>query len=428
MLTYKKIIFIASIGIIFLTVAPTALWAEVYDLDALTDGVDDQSAGGSGDKDTNNNSNEDQSIKVGDQNTNVNGNATTDTTKNTNVDKDVNADTQTYTNVNINTNKEPSEIAITLAECMIFNRLEIYDSRCDELARTIKCPFYAECLSACENNKTGCIINSVNKKGADQYNACITKYNSSLDDCASRSVECSQKFPPRNVEGDVQSFQLVDSTGDVRVTYDDNPTPFDMESVSDERSIQVGATIFTGDKASTRIMLPNGTTQMLGPNTYFRVAEYYSSNNVDETITILKNGNARIKVAKPGDEESEKKVEYLVITPLWKVEAKGTEFDLTVSENGTTKLMTLSGEVELHDHEDKLIAAVPAGENLSTDSEGNIDEYSSGVFFPSAMAYYVNAYGKMAIAVSIILLVAIIGAIIFIIKRKKSQKVKNRKK
>jgi len=225
------------------------------------------------------------------------------------------------------------------------------------------------------------------------------------------------------MEGTVKELNLTNSTGDVRVTYLDNPTPAGMEEVTDNRAIQVGATIFTGEKGSTTVVLPSGITQVIGPNSYFRIADYYTGDNVDETYTILKNGSVRTKIDKQGD----KTVEYVVITPLWKVEAKGTEFELTVEANGTTQLTTDSGEVQLRDHEDQLVAAVPAGESITTDGSGSISANSEGVFFPSKWAYYKDAYGTIALVVGVVGVILLVVIILLLWhSRRKIQRKKRR--
>src|SRR3990167_3926393 len=406
----RKIFLLAGMVAILFIVAPPDVGAEVYDLDALTGGTDDQNTDGS-------------AVETADDG--ADDQADQDAGADTGDDAAVDTNTDTPTNANISTGEEgeeTDETAVTMAECIIFQRLEIYDRRCDELTRGLDCPNYAECLQTCEQDKKICFV-VVAKKTDQPYKVCSNYYNTCTDRCSALNPQCSKKYPPRNMEGTVKELNLTNSTGDVRVTYLDNPTPAGMEEVTDNRAIQVGATIFTGEKGSTTVVLPSGITEVIGPNSYFRIADYYTGDNVDETYTILKNGSVRTKIDKQGD----KTVEYVVITPLWKVEAKGTEFELTVEANGTTQLTTDSGEVQLRDHEDQLVAAVPAGESITTDGSGSISANSEGVFFPSKWAYYKDAYGTIALVVGVvggILLVVII--LLLWHSRRKIQRKKRR--
>lgn len=150
-----------------------------------------------------------------------------------------------------------------------------------------------------------------------------------------------------------------------------------METVRGSRNIHTGAAIYTGDSGEVTITLPNGVMQWIGPGSYFRIADYTETDNTQNFVSLLPNGNIKIKIENPDN----KKIGYTIITPRGKIRAKGTEFALQVIDDGVMRLETFSGVVELLDHAGNSLAFVGGGESLTQNSEGQITDYSSGVSF-----------------------------------------------
>lgn len=319
---------IVLIGV--LTIAVHAAQAEVYDFDALTDGVTD---------------------------------TTQNTTSNT---SSVNSTTNSVT---VNTNStETSDLAVTLAECLIYEQLDIDDASCVKLMTSLNCPDYASMLGKCEEQYQLCLATSVSATNVVSYSECGAFYKSCTDFAVDRYVTCGEKFPPRLPNGDKSPiFRMSEPIGDVRIHYQDNPTPAEMESVGSTRSIQTGAAIFTGDNGSVTLRLPNGVTQRLGPNTYFRIADYYTTDTFNNTYTLLQNGS--VSVAIPHQENTT--VAYTVITPLWNVHAKGTEFTVSIGDDGAETVTVTSGEIEVRDHLGSDTQLVGSGETMAANAAGD---------------------------------------------------------
>ena len=295
-------------------------------------------------------------------------NANTTTTNTNNANESTPQPVETNTNAAV-TPVEPADQALNLAECIIYQRLEIEDARCDKLMAELNCPEYAGYVTDCEGQHQQCLAAIAKQYSSDTYSQCSAFYKSCTDSAVDFYPECSKKFPPRNISGEkITKFNLEDAVGDVRVFYEDNPTPFEMETVTKNRTIQTGAVIFTGESGSATLTLPNGSVQYVGPNTYFRIADYYTSDQLDSIITILKNGNVRVGLDNSGTSQ----VGYLVLTPLWKVSAKGTEFEVTVNEDGTEAISVTAGLVELASlvGDDEL--TLTAGETATSDEFGEI--------------------------------------------------------
>lgn len=325
----KKII--PAVFAIFLFSAIT-VQAEVYDLDALTGDY-----GATNPSDT--------------ENGNINSNTNTAVT---------------------NTNAEVSDEAVTFAECLIYKKLEIDDAKCDRMLASLSCPAYVEYLEACEEQHHICLQNIGNKSTNATYSRCVGAYNSCTDFAVDQNNECGKQFPPRTAAGEITTqFNLSGASGDVRVFYDDNPTPNSMEAVEGSRTIQTGAAIFTGDTGTVVLNLPNGVTQYIGPNSYFRIADYFTGDTLSSTYTILENGNVVVGIEHPEDNTN---VAYTVITPLWNVSAKGTEFEVTVADDGTETIEVTSGVVEIVDHLGVESEVVSAGETVTSDAYGLIRE------------------------------------------------------
>lgn len=366
--------------------------AEVYDLDALT---------GDGTQETNTNTSDTQPAT-----TNTNTNATT---------------------TNTNTASEPTDQALNFAECIIYRKLEIDDARCDKLMAGFSCPDYARLLTHCEDQYQQCLGNTSKKYSNNSYSGCGANYKSCTDYAVSSYPACGKKFPARQVTGEkTTQFNLTNASGDVRVFYEDDPTPFDMEAVAKDRTIQTGAAIFTGDTGNVTLALPNGVVQHIGPNTYFRIADYYSSDTFDNTYTVLKNGNIRVGITNPDTQQ----VGYTVITPLWKVSAKGTQFEVTVNDDGTEEVSVTEGTVRMvsltDDGEEVTLAA---GDSVTSDEFGEIaggaenDYYGEGDYtFKSKLlnAWYTERWAFVGVAVLVIgVIVAPIAVRIHLARRKR---------
>lgn len=344
--------------------------AEVYDLDALTEGYEE---------------------------TNTN-------TQNT--------DPVDTTNTNTTTKSEPSEAALTLAECIIYQRLEIEDARCTELLRDFSCSEYAGCLSACAGYVITCYSEEV-------YSQCVAEKLSCLDSCSYDFPQCAATYPPTVNNAAAKPLPLSDPVGDVRITYEDNPRAVDMETVSKSRDIHAGAAIFTGDKGSVMLTLPNGSTQYIGPNSYFRIAEYIDTDTTAQTYTILENGNIKVRLENPETQ----KVGYVVMTPLGSVRATGTEFELTVNTNGTMELESFEGDVEILDTAGNLLNVVSAGQTMVQAASGTMTFYKDGqviaTWEPTTAATNNNSSWLWIGGVTIGGLIVIILLGVFIVRRKR---------
>lgn len=277
---------------------------------------------------------------------------------------------------NVNTAKpstEPSEAALTLAECIIYKRLDIQDARCDEIERIMSCPGYNSCLESCDIVATTCYNDVAKYPATKSYNACVEKKMSCFDTCSAQYPQCSAQYPP-TVDGTrATPIQLSEVSGDVRVTYQDNPSIANMESVKDERGIHVGATIFTGEKGSVMLTLPNGSTQWVGPKSHFRIADYFSNDTTQNVISILQSGNIKIRLENPVTQ----KVGYTVITPLGRVRATGTAFELAVAEDGTQEIEVTEGTVDLLSTTGELLNVAAEGQTVTQNTSGTMIFYNS---------------------------------------------------
>ena len=91
---------------------------------------------------------------------------------------------------------------------------------------------------------------------------------------------------------------------------------------------------------------------------------------------FLNNGSVKIKIEpQPG-----KRSAYTVITPLYQVRAKGTEFTVSVDENGDSKVETLSGTVEILDLENNKIDQLEGGESYKQEYSIN-EKFNSNLLF-----------------------------------------------
>ncbi len=344
----------------------------------------------------------------------------TDTPTNTNTE-DVQT-TNSTTPANTNTT-EPTTGEITLAECIIYQKLEIEDERCDTLLREMSCPKYAECLSSCEIYKEGCFSDGTGPFNSKPYSACLAESISCHDRCSVLYPICGSKYPP-TIEGvRAEPIAMSDLEGDVRITYEDDPRAVDMETVRSDRNIHTGAAIFTGDDGQVTITLPNGATQWIGPGTYFRIADYTETDNTQNWLALLPNGDVKVKI----ENTKNQKIGYTIITPRGKVRAKGTEFSLKVIDDGAMQLETMSGVVELLDHADNSLAFIGAGENLTQNSAGEITDYSSGVSFPyGAPESSISSRTSTTVIIGIIAaavlgLGLLVGIIILLIRHKRKK-------
>ncbi|MBI4231922.1 hypothetical protein HY605_01705, partial [Candidatus Peregrinibacteria bacterium] len=231
---------------------------DVYDMDALTSGQDDSGQDDSGQDD----SGQDDS-----------GNKQNPPT-------------------NKNTEKTFDGASLTFAECLIMEQLEIKDPRCDRLQQVINCPEYTICIQDCGNSK-------------DSYKACLAV-------CEQIDPKCTQKYPISSLlpKSDIE---ILDARGDARITYDDNPTPADMQSVSDEAEIKVGATVFTGSNGSFTLRFGNNASAAVGPDSYFRIDNFFESDKFEGARTYLKNGSVKINVNLT-KEDKNVKYAYVVLT------------------------------------------------------------------------------------------------------------------
>lgn len=273
-------------------------------------------------------------------------------------------------------NSSEDEFSLSIAQCLIMEQLGIKDAKCDKIKQAFKCPDYTTCINYCGKMLDVCFGIAAKSKNING-NVCRLQYNDQcLPECANLYKECGAKYPPEKLQLPVSKFELLDASGDVRITYNDNPTPADMSQVKQDANGLVGATIFTGDKSGVTLRFGDGSTSYVGPNAYFRVDDFYTSDKLEKATMFLKNGQAKVIVNPLKDDD--KKYAYVVMTPLWKVEVKGTELLITVNEDGSAKVETLSGEVEVYAFDGKLLANVSAGEKyegVSSDvsGEGSLD-------------------------------------------------------
>lgn len=259
-------------------------------------------------------------------------------------------------------------VSLTIAECLIMEQLEIEDKRCDKLKQAINCPEYTACIIDKGKEKDNCFAScnfDVNSPGC---RSCREQYNAGLAVCEAINPACTAKYPTEKLTLPKSSFEALDPIGDVRITYEDNPRASDMQTIDQDAEALVGATIFTGDKGSVALRFSDNSTAFIGPNAYFRIDDFYASDRFEQTRTFLKNGSVRIMIRAKSEDENVK-YSYVVMTPLWKAEAKGTEFEINVAEDGMAKLETFSGEVEISDYEGNLLATVPAGETYESKAD-----------------------------------------------------------
>lgn len=94
---------------------------------------------------------------------------------NLNANQNINTNSQIDTNSSANTNTQPTTGELTLAECIIYEKLEIEDERGDALLREISCPEYSECLSACELYKNNCFSDITGVFAPKPYSACVVR-------------------------------------------------------------------------------------------------------------------------------------------------------------------------------------------------------------------------------------------------------------
>lgn len=270
----------------------------------------------------------------------------------------------------------PDEFSLTIAECLIMERLEIKDEKCDELRLALDCPDYTSCVGYCGKMLDVCFDEVAKWKNIRGDTCKSIYYEQCLPQCAGSYKECAQKYSPKQLELPQSQFEFLDASGDVRITYIDNPTPADMSTVKKDMGGLVGATIFTGEKSDVTLRFSDGSTAYVGQNAYFRIDDFYTSDKLEKARVFLKNGQVKIMVNQFKDDD--KKYAYVVMTPLWKAEVKGTELTVTVEEDGKAVLETISGEVAVYDFDGELLANVGAGEKYEgmpsdVSNEGDLD-------------------------------------------------------
>lgn len=322
------------------------------------------------------------------------------------------------------------DLALTFAECLIMEQLEIQDDRCDRLKQAINCPEYTACILDYGKEKNNCFANcNAVTGGGKPCNTCRELYNTSLAICEKVDPSCAGKYPTKRLTVSRSSLGMLDASGDVRITYQDNPKASDMKSLGEggeETEALVGATIFTGDNGQTTLRFSDNSTAYVGPGSYFRIDDFYTSETFEESSAFLKNGSVRVNIA-TNNNNGKMKYSYVVMTPLWKAKAKGTEFEIKIADDGSAKLETFSGKVEILDYEDNLIATVIAGgnyeskpvirpddKNTTASDLTTSDEESSGIIYDF---FEEQNKRKIILAAEIIGGLLVIGVVYFGIRR-----------
>lgn len=308
-------------------------------------------------------------------------------------------------------------VSLTIAECLIMEQLEIQDKRCDRLKQAINCPEYTSCIIDKGKEKDDCFASCSYGVNSPGCRSCREQYNAGLSVCEAINPQCTAKYPTEKLTLPKSSFEMLDPIGDVRITYEDNPRAFDMQTIDQDAEALVGATIFTGDKGSVALRFSDNSTAFIGPNAYFRIDDFYASDKLEQTRTFLKTGSVRVMIrAKSEDEDLQ--YSYVVMTPLWKAKAKGTEFEVNVTEDGMAKLETFSGEVEISDYDDNLLARVPAGEIYESKAEENIIKNIESSGSTVTYDFFEEQKRKRIIlAAEIAIGIVFVGVIYFVVRR-----------
>lgn len=269
-------------------------------------------------------------------------------------------------------NSSEDEFSLTIAECLIMEQLGIKDEKCDKLKLALDCPDYTSCVGYCGKMLDVCFDEVAKWKNIRGDTCRSIYYDQCLPQCAGSYKECAQKYSPKQLELPQSQFELLDASGDVRITYIDNPTPADMSTVKKDMGGLVGATIFTGEKSGVTLKFSDEVSAYVGQNAYFRIDDFYATDKFEKARVFL--GNGQVKVLVNQRDDGKKKYSYVIMTPLWKAEVKGTELTVTVEEDGKAMLETISGEVAVYDFDGKLLANVGAGEKYEGMPSGVSDE------------------------------------------------------
>ncbi|MBI4235497.1 FecR domain-containing protein [Candidatus Peregrinibacteria bacterium] len=343
---------------------------QVYDLNALTDGAGEK-----------------EEVKPEEEKPEVKPGATEGADKNKSVPGDKDGEKENGSKEQ-GDNSSSDELSLSLAECLIMERLEIKDPKCEKMKQAFQCPDYTTCISYCGKTLDVC-FGKVAKGDPNiiNGNACRDHYNNAcLPQCADLYKECGTKYPPEKLKSPQSAFELLDARGDVRITYENDPRASDMRSVTEDVEGLVGATIFTGDKGMVALRFSDGSNAYVGSNAYFRIDDFYTSDKFEKGNLFLKQGQVRVLINQFDSQRT--KYAYVVMTPLWKAEVKGTEFIVTVDESGKVEIETVSGEVEILDFDDNLLASVAAGEKYESSPEDALEVSDDGEAFDEQIYSY----------------------------------------
>ncbi|HSF96087.1 MAG TPA: FecR domain-containing protein [Thermohalobaculum sp.] len=116
-----------------------------------------------------------------------------------------------------------------------------------------------------------------------------------------------------------------------------------------ERTLAVGASVFIGDVVKTdnvgeaQLLFEDGTRMVVGPNSSLVIDEFlFRGKAAENKFSVRALGGAfRFISGESGDKG------YSIRTPSATIGVRGTAFDFTVTPEGETNLVLLSGEAEL---------------------------------------------------------------------------------
>lgn len=263
--------------------------------------------------------------------------------------------------------EDTDEFSLTIAECLIMEQLEIEDKKCDKLKQSLKCPEYTGCSQKCSVVKDSCFAQCNQGENSISCSKCRLEYDNCMSWCATDEPKCAEMYPPAKLKLPASSLQIFNASGDVKITYG-NPQTSYLQKLEGDIEALVGVTIFTGNDGKLNLKFSDESEAFIGANANFRIDDFYTSEKLEKAIVYLKNGSVRVLVN--SEKSKDKKYSYVVMTPLWKVKVKGTEFEINAAEDGSATLKTTSGAVEILDHEDDLIKTVAAGESYQADKDG----------------------------------------------------------
>lgn len=309
------------------------------------------------------------------------------------------------------------EIALTIAECIIMQQLEIEDERCEELFADVSCQDYTACVETCQATKRACYVNCDTLK--DECKECRYYYKQCVNICGETTESCPAAQTVKEPDT-TPTFRLISSQGDVRITYETDPRAVDLLNIDEDSTMEAGGAIYTGDNSSVYVYLPNGASQRIGPNSYFRIADYHEGSNVDETVVLFEDGSIEVNI--PGD--NDKPTAYVLITPMAKYQAKGTEFTVDTTAAGE-RLTVTEGTVEVLSVKDDVWASAGPGQTLTVTPTNEIVDYSSDVVFPGSQAEEKRdnllIWGVLAALLLGVIILVCVGIIITIrVKRNKA--------